>query len=87
VLHGSEMWPARKDNQLTLQQAELRMIRWMCGVKVTDRFACSELRERLGIDDTISVVQQHRLRWYHGHVLRNNKNDWVENAWIMKWKV
>ena len=25
--------------------AEMRMIRWMCGVKLTDRFTCSELRE------------------------------------------
>jgi len=29
----------------------MRIIRWMCSVKVTDRFTCSELRERLGIDD------------------------------------
>jgi len=35
----------------------MRMIRWMCGTKVTDRFMCSELRERLGIDDIITVVQ------------------------------
>jgi len=27
--------------------AEMRMIRWMCGVKVTDRFSGSELRETL----------------------------------------
>jgi len=48
---------------LTLERAEMRMIRWLCGVKVTDRFTCSELRERLGIDDI-----RLRLRW-HGHVL------------------
>jgi len=30
------------------------MIRWMCGVEVTERLTCSELRERLGIDDIIS---------------------------------
>jgi len=32
--------------QLTLQRAEMRMIRWMCGVKITDRFLSSGLRER-----------------------------------------
>jgi len=42
----------------------MRTIRWMCGVKVTDRFTRSELRERLGTDDKITVVQRHRLRWY-----------------------
>jgi len=37
------------------------------------------LRERLGLDDIISVVQQSRLRWY-GHVLRKEDNDWVKKC-------
>ena len=44
MLHGSETWPVKKDNMLTLQQAEMRMIRWMCGIKVAARFTCSELK-------------------------------------------
>jgi len=51
MLHGSEAWPVKKENELTLQQAEMRMIRWMCGVNITDRFSSSEFTERLGIDD------------------------------------
>jgi len=31
--------------QVDSSAAEMRMIRWMCRVKVTDRFWCSELRE------------------------------------------
>jgi len=54
----------KKENKLTLLQAEMRMIRWMCGVKVKDQFICSKLRERLGID---------RLRWY-GYVLKKDGN-------------
>jgi len=53
MLHGSKLWPVKKENKLTLQQAEMKLIRWMCGVKVTDRFTCTELRERLEIDDII----------------------------------
>ena len=34
------------------------MVSWMCGVKLKDRFPSNELRERLGIDDVISVLQQ-----------------------------
>jgi len=34
------------------------------------------LRERLGIDDVILVLQQKRLQWY-GHVLRKEDNSWV----------
>ena len=67
MLHASETWPMRKENKLTLLRAEMRMIKWMCGVKATDRLLCSELRDRLGIDDIITVVLQHRLRW-HGRV-------------------
>jgi len=45
-----------------------------------------ELRERLGLDDIILVLQQNRLRWY-GHVLRKEDNDWVKKVWSMKWRV
>ena len=57
-----------KEKELTLQWAEMRMTRWMYGVKITDTFTCSELRERLGIYCIIAVIQRHRLRRY-GHVL------------------
>ena len=32
ILHGSETWPVRKENMVALQRAEMRMVRWMCGV-------------------------------------------------------
>jgi len=49
MLHGSETWPVRKENAVALQQAEMRMVRWMCGVKLKDRLPSKDLRERLGI--------------------------------------
>jgi len=58
MLHGSETWPVRKENDVALQRAEMRMARWMCNVKVKDRVPSKELRERLGIDDIILVLQQ-----------------------------
>jgi len=36
MLHGSETWPVRKESEVALQQAEMRMIRWMCSVKLQD---------------------------------------------------
>jgi len=69
MLHGSETWPVRKENEVALQQAEMRMVRWMCDAKVKDRVPSKELRERLGIDDIILILQQNRLQWY-GHVLQ-----------------
>ena len=69
-----ETWSVKKENEVTLQRAEMRVIMWMCGVKITDKFSCSELRERLEMDDIITVIQQHRLRWY-GHLFRKDENE------------
>ena len=35
----------------------MRMVSWMCNVKVKDRVTSKELREKLGIDD-ILILQQ-----------------------------
>ena len=37
MLHGSETRPVRKKNEMALQRAEMRMVRWMCGIKLKDR--------------------------------------------------
>jgi len=79
MMHGSETWPIRKENEVALQRAKMRMVRWMCGVKLQDRIPSKELRERLGLDDIISVPQRNRLRWY-GHVLQKKDNDWVKKC-------
>jgi len=78
-VHGSQTWPVREENVMALQRAEMRMVRWMCGIKLKDRFTSKELRERLGIDDIALVLQQNRLRWY-GHVLRKEDDDWVKKC-------
>jgi len=79
MLHGSETWPVRKENEMTLQQAEIRKVRWKCDVKVKDKVPSKELRETLGIDDTILVLQQNRLQWYR-HVLQKEDTDWVKKC-------
>jgi len=83
-VHGSEIWFVTKDNEVALQWAEMRMVRRMCGVKLQDRIPSKGLRERLGLDDIISVLQRNRLRWY-GHVLQKYDNDWVKKC--MEYKV
>jgi len=47
MLHGSETWPIRKENELALQWAEMRMVRWMCDIKVKVRFPNKELRKTM----------------------------------------
>jgi len=55
VLHESETWLVRKENEVALQRAEMRMVSWMCGIKLKDRFPSKELRE------TALVLQQNTL--------------------------
>jgi len=41
MFHANETWlgwPVRKENEVALQRAEMRMVRWMCGIKVKGRF-------------------------------------------------
>jgi len=42
MLHGSETWPLKKENEAALQLAEMRMV-----MKLQDRIPSKELRERL----------------------------------------
>ena len=79
MLHGSEALPIRKENEVALQRAEMRIVRWMCGMKLQDRIPSKGLRERLGLDDIILVLQRNRLRWYW-HVLRKEDNHWVKKC-------
>jgi len=62
---------------VALQQAEMRMVRWLCGIKLQDKVQSKGLRDRLGLNDIISVLPQDRLRWYR-HVLQKEDNDWVK---------
>jgi len=62
---------------VALQRAEMSMVRWMCGVKLQDRVPSIWLREKLGLDDIISVLWENRVQWY-GHVLRKEDSDWVK---------
>ena len=50
MLHRSETWPVRKENEVALQRAEMRMVRWMCNVKVKDRVPSKELKGHSGAD-------------------------------------
>jgi len=36
MLHGSETWPVWKENEVALQRAKMRMVRWICNVEVKE---------------------------------------------------
>ena len=49
MLHGSETWSLKRQNELALHRAYIRMrtIRWRGEVKLKDKLSCIELRQRL----------------------------------------
>jgi len=73
MLHGSETWPVRKENEVAAQRAEIRMVRWMCGVKLQDRVPSKGLRET-------------KIRWQFRYYSKLNRVDAMEEAdkgWLM----
>ena len=69
MLHGGETWaPLAEDIQI-LRRNDRAMIRWMCGVKVSDEVPSTTLLAKLGLEEITSALRSRRLRW-HGHVTR-----------------
>ena len=63
MLHRSETWSVKKENEVALQRAEMRVVRWMCNAKVKDRVPSKELRERLGMDNIDTTAKQVAVVW------------------------
>ena len=79
MLHGGETWPVGEEGGMALQRADMRMVGWMCSVRLRDGVSGEELGERLGVVDIMSLLQQNRLRWY-GRVLQRDGGDWVRRC-------
>jgi len=40
MVHSSESWLVGRKNELALSRVEMRMVRQMCGVKLSAKIAC-----------------------------------------------
>ena len=69
MLYGSETWPTKVDDMRKMQRSEMRMLRWMTGVSLSERKSNECVRSMLAIDDVAEVMRRNRLRWF-GHVER-----------------
>ena len=79
MIYGSETWAVNAELEAKLERAEMRMVRWMCGVSLREKKTNAELRESMGIEKISDVMRRSRLRWM-GHVLRKEWNDWVKKS-------
>ena len=77
MLYGSETWPTKIEDIRKIQRSEMRMLRWMTGVSLSERKSNEYVRSMLAIDDIAEVMQRNRLRWF-GHVERRDELCWIK---------
>ena len=82
MLYGSEAWACKMADEVRVERNDMRMIRWICGAKLSDRIQSEVLRRRLGLEDIKIVMKKRRLRWF-GHVERRDEG-WIKKALTME---
>ena len=77
MLYGSETWPTKIEDIRKIQRSEMRMLRWMTGVSLSEGKSKEWVRSMLAIDDIDEVMRRNRLRWF-GHVVRRDELCWLK---------
>ena len=73
MMYGSETWAMKKIQEKKVDVAEMRMLRWMCGVTRKDKIRNELIRGTVKVAEISSKMQERRLNWY-GHVMRRDEN-------------
>ncbi|XP_075990249.1 uncharacterized protein LOC142985892 [Anticarsia gemmatalis] len=58
LMYGSETWAVTQKNVHTIQVAEMKMLRWMCGVTRLDKIGNEYVRGSLGVRDIADKIQE-----------------------------
>ena len=67
---------------MQLHETEMRMLRWMVGIKRIENIRREVTRARAGVANISEKIREVRLRWL-GHVERKTEEDVVMRRW--KW--
>ena len=73
MLYGMETTSLKKTEEKKMDVAEMRMLRWMCGVTREDRIRNDYIRGSTNVVKVSKKAQKGRLRWY-GHILRREED-------------
>ena len=57
-IYGSETWAVNAEQEAKVERAEMRMVRWMCGVSLREKKTNAELRESIGIEKINDVMRE-----------------------------
>jgi hypothetical protein len=76
--------PLKVEHKSKLETMDMRMIKWILGVSLTDKIPCTELRARIGVEPIREICSRNRLRWF-GHAERWMLiGDWVKRCTKME---
>ncbi|KAM3286480.1 hypothetical protein P3S67_025279 [Capsicum chacoense] len=68
MLYGAECWSVKNSHIQRLKVAEMRMLRWMCGLTIGNRVRNEIIRKKVGVTSVEDKMTEGRLRWF-GHVM------------------
>ena len=85
LMYGAETWALKRAQEKKLEVAEMRMLRWMCGVTKLDKIRNERMRGTTKVGEITKKVQERRLKWY-GHVMRREEHyvQELRRAMVMK---
>ncbi|KAF3661498.1 Ras-related protein RABD2b [Capsicum annuum] len=73
ILYGAECWPVKDSHTQKLKVAEMRILRWMCGLTRKDRVRNEIIRKKVGVASVEDKMREVRLSWF-GHVMRRGSD-------------
>ncbi|PHT81191.1 hypothetical protein T459_14206 [Capsicum annuum] len=62
MLYEAECWPVKNSHILTLKVAEMRMLRWMCGLTRRDKVRNEVIREKVEVASVGDKMREDRAR-------------------------
>ena len=63
LMYVPETWALKKAQENKLEVAEMRMLRWMCGVTKLDKIRNERKRGTTKVWEITKKIQERRLKW------------------------
>ena len=71
MIYGVECWTMKKKDEMLMNKTEMRMLRWIQGVRLREHKRNEDIREAATVQPITTHLMKKRLRWY-GHVSRRD---------------
>ena len=79
LLYGAETWATTKQLEALLIRCDVRMLRYLMGIRWQDGISNEEVVRRSGLEGLENLLRKIRLRWF-GHVWRREEEHILRQA-------